>query len=88
MLCHIAFPYFTVYIALGQHPTMERSFKLERGLDELVSACRDMLEDFCKKSKQQRITDFINPNSPLPAHVNPRKSTSGSNVMEIKFFCA
>jgi hypothetical protein len=37
---------------VNTNPTMERSFKHKRGLDELIALYREILKDFHKKSKQ------------------------------------
>jgi hypothetical protein len=40
-----------------------------------------MVKDFCKKSKQRKVTDFIKPESHIPARVDPDPSTSASSWM-------
>jgi hypothetical protein len=43
---------------------------------------RDVLTDFCKRSKQRNTADFIRPKSRVPAAVDPELSTSASDMMD------
>jgi hypothetical protein len=67
-------------MGVDMDPTVRRSFKFERGLDELIALYREILQDF--RMKSEKIIDFIRPKLPVLACVDHEPSVSTYDMLE------